>query len=244
MNQTNKSVGWNPWHGCHKLSPGCKNCYVYRIDRLSGRDSSIVTKTADFSKPLFTRKSGEHKISSGTTVYTCFSSDFFVEDADQWRTEAWQMIAQRSDLDFFIITKRIDRFYDCIPPDWGNGYKNVTLCCTVENQNMADYRLPIFLEAPIRHRQIICEPLLEHIELEHYLGGWIEKVIVGGESGENARICDFSWVKALAFQCRNRSVPFYFKQTGANFLKDGTSYSVVRSDQAPLADRLALEYMF
>ncbi len=37
---------WNPWHGCHKISPGCANCYVYRLDESIGKDASIVSKQA------------------------------------------------------------------------------------------------------------------------------------------------------------------------------------------------------
>ena len=237
----NKEDGWNPWHGCHKLSPGCLNCYVYRIDALSGRDSSIVAKTKEFEKPISRKASGDYKIPSGRTIYTCFSSDFFVEEADQWRDDAWRMIALRRDLRFFIVTKRIDRFHSCIPSDWGDGYQNVTLCCTVENQKMADYRLPIFLEAPIKSRQIICEPLLEEIELSQYLGGWIEKLTVGGESGPGARVCDYEWVKSLASQCAMRGVPFRFKQTGASFRKDGRLYRISRSRQAEQARRAGID---
>ena len=79
------SNGWNPWHGCHKLSEGCRHCYVYRIDAQHGRDSSIVQKTADFDLPVRRKRDGSYKIPPGELVYTCFSSDFFVEDADEWR---------------------------------------------------------------------------------------------------------------------------------------------------------------
>ncbi len=212
-----RTESWNPWHGCHKYSAGCLNCYVYRIDRLSGRDSSIVSKTADFAKPVALDRQGNYKIPSGVTVYTCFSSDFFVEEADAWREQAWEMISTRRDLHFYIITKRICRFLQCIPSDWGFGYENVTVGCTVENQAAADARLPLFLEAPIRHREIHCEPLLEKIQLECWLGGWIERLTVGGESGENARVCEYAWVHSLRQQCARRNVEFYFKQTGANF---------------------------
>lgn len=212
-----RTEGWNPWHGCHKFSSGCLNCYVYRIDRRAGRDSSIVTKTADFTKPAALDRHGGYKIPSGATVYTCFSSDFFLEEADAWRPAAWEMISQRRDLQFYIVTKRIHRFAQCTPPDWGRGYENVTVSCTVEDQAAADRRLPLFLEAPIRHREINCEPLLEQIDLERWLGGWIEKLTAGGESGENARACDYAWVQSLRTQCARRGVEFYFKQTGANF---------------------------
>ena len=76
------------------------------------------------------------------------TSDFFLEEADEWRPECWRMIRERSDLRFAIITKRIHRFMECIPDDWGEGYPNVSVYCTVENQQMADYRLPIYLELP------------------------------------------------------------------------------------------------
>ena len=74
---------WNPWHGCHKLSPGCQNCYVYRRDAEYAKDSSIVTKTAAFNLPLKRNRAGEYKLSSGETIYTCFTSDFFLEDASK-----------------------------------------------------------------------------------------------------------------------------------------------------------------
>ena len=44
--------GWNPWHGCTKISPGCKNCYVYRRDAEFGKDASVVHKTASFDLPI------------------------------------------------------------------------------------------------------------------------------------------------------------------------------------------------
>lgn len=57
----------------------------------------------------------------------------------------------------------------CIPGDWGNGYENVTVGCTIENQEMADFRLAIFDTLPIRHKNIICQPLIENINIEHHL---------------------------------------------------------------------------
>ena len=80
---------WNLWHGCHKISPGCKNCYVYRFDAAFNRDASIVSKNADFGLPLKRKRNGEYKIPAGETVYTCFTSDFFLKEADEWRIEAW-----------------------------------------------------------------------------------------------------------------------------------------------------------
>ena len=227
-----KSMMWNLWHGCHKLRTGCKHCYVYRGDARREVDSSVVVRTKNFDLPLRKKRNGEFKIPPGTFVYTCFTSDFFVEDADKWRAEAWEMIRCRSDLHFMMITKRIDRFSDCLPDDWGDGYDNVTICCTVENQACADYRLPIYRRAPIKHKIIICEPLLERIDLSTYaVGEWIEQIVAGGESGYEARPCDFEWVMDLRRICVENKVDFWFKQTGSKFVKDGKTYNVKRQFQ-------------
>ena len=233
---------WNPWHGCHKLSAGCKNCYVYRIDASFDRDASIISKTADFNLPMKKTRKGSYKLTAGETVYTCFSSDFFLDEADKWRVDAWQMIRLRNDLHFFIITKRIDRFWINLPQDWGDGYNNVTICSTCETQDRADYRLPILLSLPIRHKAIICEPLLEHIDLSRWLVPSIEEVVVGGESGKEARICNYDWVVDISAQCIEKNIPFHFKQTGAKFVKDGRLYNIKRHDQFSQAAKAGIDF--
>ncbi len=232
---------WNPWHGCRKISEGCRHCYVYRTDSRYGRDSSVPEKNKNFDLPLHKDRSGSYKIRSGELVYTCFTSDFFLDAADQWRGEAWDIMRIRSDLRYLIITKRIDRFEQCVPDDWGDGWDNVCICCTCENQDRADYRLPTFLQAPIRHRQIVCEPLLGRVDLSRYLGGWIEGVVVGGESGNEARLCDYDWVLDIRNQCRLKDVPFHFKQTGALFRKDGRVFRVPRRFQHAQAAKAGID---
>jgi len=233
---------WNPWHGCHKISDGCKNCYVYRIDASFGKDASTISKTVDFNLPLKKKRNRTFKLTSGETVYTCFSSDFFLEQADEWRIDAWQMIRLRNDLHFYIITKRIDRFSVNLPQDWNDGYNNVTICSTCETQDRTDYRLPILLSLPIRHKAIICEPLLEPINITRWLNHTIEEVIVGGESGKDARICNYDWVFDIRNQCIKKKVPFHFKQTGASFVKDGHLYNIKRHDQYSQAAKAGIDF--
>ena len=115
--------------------------------------------------------------------------------------------------------------------EWNDGYDNVLICCTVENQKMADYRLPIFKKAKIKHKMIVCEPLLENIDLEKYLDSSIEGVLVGGESGIDARICDYEWILNIRNQCLRKKVNFTFRQTGAKLKKDGKVYFIKRKDQ-------------
>ena len=231
---------WRPWHGCHRCSPGCLNCYVYRGDARYGRDASKVYRTGEFDLPVRGRRDGSPRLAAGETVFTCLTSDFFVEDADEWRPRAWRMIRSRPDLMFFIITKRIGRFAVGLPEDWGGGYGNVTIAVTCENQQKASERLPQLLALPIRHRQIMCEPLLEEIDLTPWLSADIEGVTAGGESGESARLCRYDWVLSLARQCESAGVPFWFKQTGALFEKDGRLYRIPRREQHEQARRAGL----
>ena len=137
-------------------------------------------------------------------------------EADAWREDAWLMIQRRSDLHFFMITKRPERIVQCLPDDWGDGYENVTICCTMENQRRVDERLPLYRELPIRHKSIICEPLLEAIDFHNELGTWCEQVTVGGESGRDARVCDYDWMLKIREQCIKSNVAFHFKQTRAH----------------------------
>jgi len=238
------AVTWNPWHGCKKISAGCKNCYVYRIDGRHDKDSSIISKTLNFYLPLKKKRDKSYAIPSNEEVYTCLSSDFFLDEADKWRAEVWEMIRMRNDCHFIIITKRIDRFYACLPGSWGDGYDNVTIGSTIEDQDRADYRFPIFFEVPVKHKMIICEPLLERIDMMKYLGKWVEEVIIGGESGNEARVCDYDWVQDIRRQCQQKGVPFNFKQTGAKFLKDGHLYKISRNMQHSQAQKAGIDLYY
>ena len=235
---------WNPWHGCTKISPGCKYCYVYRQDERYGSTtaSSTCRKTKAFDLPVRKNRDGSYKIPPGKVVFTCFTSDFLLKDADAWRAECWKMIRQRSDCWFYFFTKRIDRLERCLPPDWGNGYENVLIGCTVENQDRADYRLPIFLSLPVRHRSIIAAPLLERIDLSAYLSSNIEEVSVSGESGMQARPCDYDWILDIRRQCVEKNVPFCFHQTGAHFIKDGRMYTIERKFQISQARKAGIDF--
>lgn len=232
---------WNPWRGCHRYSAGCKYCYIHKGDLKRGVDTDRIIQTRQFYAPIQRNASGSYKMKSGQTVYLCFSSDFFLEDADQWRGECWDMIKERSDLQFLFLTKRIKRFYDCIPADWGQGYENVTIGCTVENQAMADDRLPYFSKLPIRHKNIICQPLLEDITLENELSG-VELVVVGGESDRNARPLDYDWVLHLRRQCLQTGTPFEFRQCGTHFIKDGKPYLLKTKDLCPQARKANMNF--
>ncbi|MBP3633732.1 MAG: DUF5131 family protein [Oscillospiraceae bacterium] len=215
---------WNPWRGCKKCSEGCLHCYIHKGDAKRGVNTNDIVKTKDFYKPIERFKNGNYKMKAGM-VYLCFSTDFLIEEADVWRRECWAMIRQRQDCTFLFLTKRIERFLACVPEDWGDGYDNVVVCCTVETQKNADQRLSLFRQLPIRHRCITAQPLLERIQIEPYLDH-VELVVVGGESDHDARPFDYAWALDLREQCIHKNVSFEFRQCGTHFIKDGKAYNL------------------
>lgn len=217
---------WNPWHGCVKCSEGCDNCYMYFLDRLQGRDGAVVYRTkVGFQKPLQRDRKGRYKIQSGEMLRVCMTSDFFLEEADPWREEAWNIMRQRRDVVFYLLTKRPQRVAQCLPWDWHDGWENIFFNVTCENQRRTDERVPILLELPFHHKGIMCAPLIGPISIRPYLdGGQIEQVICGGENYDGARPCHFDWIKALRQECWDYEVSFTFMETGTRFVKDGRLY--------------------
>lgn len=254
----------NFWQGCpgHDDRPACDNCYMVR-DRLryghSEEDCRRVKRSNDatFRAPLARvgRKKPfglnnklqpvhdprPYKWPDGNRVFVCSWSDFFLEEADEWRAEAWDVMRQRPGLTFIIPTKQIERVKDCLPPDWGDGWPNVWLMPTVENQEVADKVIPILLSLPFKVRGISAEPLLGPLDLtkidllpevDHKdvllhlnaltgdiagpgdLVGKLDFVIAGGETGKNARPSHPDWFRSLRDQSAEHGTAFNFKQWG------------------------------
>ena len=213
---------WNPWRGCIKCSEGCKYCYIHKGDFKRNVNTNLIVKTKDFYKPIEKLKNGNYKMKSGL-VYLCFSTDFLIEEADSWRKEIFSMIKERTDCTFLFLTKRIDRFLSVIPDDWGNGYDNVIVCSTIENQKNADYKLSVFNKLPIIHKCITAQPLLEDINIEPYLN-------------------DYDWVLDIREQCIRKNVKFEFRQCGTHFIKDGKMNYLKTMDLCKTAKSFNINY--
>jgi protein gp37 len=229
-------MNWEPWTGCYPASEGCKYCYFYGpYAKRYGQNT--IQKTAQFDWVIRKNTKGEYNIKGNKILPTCFATDFFLPEADEWRAEVWKMIKIRSDIEFLILTKRIDRFLVSLPDDWGDGYDNVNIGCTVENQELADYRLPLFLSYPLKRRFIACAPLLGEIDLTPYLHG-VEHVTVGGETSREARVCDYDWVLNIRKQCVKSDTTFWFKNTGSLFKRNGVTEKINPFKQNGLAKEL------
>lgn len=199
---------------------------MYSLDRMRDKNGAEIYRTkTGFDYPLQKSRDGGFKIKSGELIRVCMTSDFFLEEADKWRDEAWEIMRERSDVKFFLLTKRPQRIAGHLPSDWGNGWENIMLNVTCENQRRADERIPILLELPFKHKGIMCAPFIGSVSIEKYLGdsqnGQIEQVVCGGENYDGSRPCDFDWVKSLRSECVSRNITFCFIETGTVFIKDG-----------------------
>jgi protein gp37 len=223
---------WNPYVGCRKVSPGCAHCYMFRDQMKYGHDPAQVRRTADatFYAPL--RRKQPH------VIFTCSWSDFFIEEADKWRDDVWDVIRRTPHHIYQVLTKRPERMQDCLPRDWGDGWPHVWLGVTAENQRAADRRLPLLLETPTTMRWVCAEPLLGPLDLSAYLGivwndddqKWVahsaakntgcttrlDWIVTGAETGPDARPMNEEWVRALRDQCVAAGVPFCYKQNAVD----------------------------
>lgn len=236
---------WNPWHGCKKCSEGCENCYMYFLDAQRGKNGSDIYRTkSGFNYPLSKDRHGRYKVQSGEQLRVCMTSDFFLDEADEWRDEAWNIIRQRPDVIFFLLTKRPERVKDHLPYDWGDGWENVFFNVSCENQKRADERIPILLSLPFKHKGIMCAPFIGEISIRDYLkSGQLEQVICDGENYAGARPCHYEWVKQLCDECKEYNVTFAFIGTGRRFVKDGKTYQIEGSElQANQAYKSGLSF--
>ena len=240
---------WNPWHGCTKKSEGCDNCYVYFFDEQRGCDASKIYKIKNnFNYPIQRDKNGQYKIKSGEEIGTCLTSDFFLEEADIWRNEAWDIIKQRPDVIFFIITKRPERILQCLPNGWGDGWENVFINATCENQKRFDERVPILLNLPLKHRGIIIAPFIGEVSILKHINNnnahLINHITVAGENYEKARIIKYNWVKKVYDECVKLNISFEFRDSGTHFEMNGKIYNIIsKNKRVEIAKRSGLNFI-
>jgi protein gp37 len=203
---------WNPWRGCTKISPGCAHCYMFTAQERWGRDPSIVLRTTTWSDPLRWERDAAQR-GRRALVFTCSWSDWFHEDADPWRDEAWAVIRACPHLHFQILTKRDDRIASHLPADWGpGGYPNVWLGVSIENDRFTS-RADTLRRIPAVVRFISAEPLLGPVPSLDLTS--IDWLIVGGESGPGYRPMSLEWVRALQVRADQSGTAFFFKQSAA-----------------------------
>ena len=235
---------WNPWHGCIKKSEGCDHCYMYYLDKKYDKDGADIYKVKNaFNYPIQKDRKGSYKVKSGQTISVCMTSDFFLAEADEWREDAWDIMRERQDVIFYLLTKRPERVKEHLPKDWGDGWENIFFNVTCENQKRADERIPILLDLPFKHKGIMCAPFIGEIQIDKYLkDGQIEMIMCDGENYDGARPLHYEWVKSLSDQAKKHNVTFYFCGTGNKFIKDGKEYNIEKKEQSSQSYKAGLNF--
>lgn len=183
-----------------------------------GNDPTLVVRTKTWSDPLRWQREAQIQ-GRRDMVFTCSWSDWFHETADQWRDDAWALVRQCPNLTFQILTKRPERVLKCLPLDWSNGYENVWLGVSVENDEYV-WRADVLRNIPARVRFISAEPLLGDLPSLNLEGfHWL---IVGGESGTNFRPMQLEWAQYLRDRAVGAGISFFFKQSAAKRSESGT----------------------
>lgn len=215
----NSKIDWtdhtfNPWTGCTKVSPACDHCYAEGWAKRSGHvtwgagQPRRRTSEANWSKPIKWNRQAEAD-AVRKRVFCASLADVFDAEVDPiWRENLFTLIDLTPALDWLLLTKRPK-----LAADYFNGEAtppNVWIGTTVENQKMADVRVPhlMSINAPVRF--LSMEPLLEHVDL--HFDRFPDWVIVGGESGHGWRNMDPQWAENIKTLCKIADVPFFMKQ--------------------------------
>ncbi len=208
---------FNPWWGCTKVSDGCKNCYAETLAKRYGFDvwglntPRRLMSDNHWQQPIKWDAEGQ-RLGIRYRVFCASMADVFEENAPESESERlWKLIRNTPNLDWQLLTKRPHRIADNLPGDWGNGYSNVWLGTSVEDERVVE-RIGHLVSVPAVIHFLSLEPLigpLPNLPLSD-----IDWVIVGGESGAGARPMDEAWVLDIRRQCRSSRVSFFFKQWG------------------------------
>lgn len=237
---------WNPWTGCTKIDPGCKHCYMDRWALRADRDPKVIKRASrpTFNAPLkwargiltFKDAAGPvDTVKANDLIFTCSLSDFYHEDADGWREEAFKII-EATPFQYLILTKRPERILDWHGVDaWPVGFmplltrpipSNVWLGVSVSDTKGL-WRLDELANIPAAIRWISFEPLLSRIrftqEQLEKLTIAIEWIVTGGESGAGCRSFDPKDALALINYFKHQlGIACYHKQNGGTKKINGT----------------------
>lgn len=203
---------WNPVTGCTKLSEGCTNCYAEKVaKRLQAMGSKRYKNGFDItlhedalSIPLKWKKP--------RMIFVNSMSDLFHDKVPlEFIQRVFDVMGRCPQHIFQVLTKRSERMQKLMGLDLP-AHPNVWLGVTVESDY--HYRRVQDLQYTTvgSVRFLSCEPLLSGLPKLDLRG--IHWVIVGGESGPNARPMKEEWAVSIRDQCNEQQVPFFFKQMG------------------------------
>jgi protein gp37 len=214
---------FNPWEGCTKITSGCDHCYAEGRDARHLVDSVChwgkgaprrLTSESNWQNPVvWNRKAETGKYRQ--RVFCGSLCDWADAEAPEGAlARLWELIRTTPNLDWLLLSKRPNRIAGLLPGDWNEGYSNAWLGVSVENRAQGLNRIDILRDIPAVRRFISFEPLLEDLgEIDLRGIAW---AIVGGESGNNARVFRVEWAESILRQCREQGTAPWIKQLGKN----------------------------
>lgn len=216
----NSKIEWcdhtfNPWLGCQKVSPGCDHCYAEamlatRLRRVEWGPHGERKRTSatNWRGPMHwnvTAKARERR----ARVFCASLSDWLDNKVPkQWRHDLAALIEATPDLDWLLLTKRIENFGKLSP--WKRPPANVWIGVTGEDQRRYDQRWERLRQIDAVVRFVSYEPAIGPLTLSGI--GRPDWVICGGESGAHARYMPHAWARAIRDECADKGVAFYLKQ--------------------------------
>lgn len=210
---------FNPWIGCSKVCPECAHCYAEGYGQRFGvawgeRGNRRRTSPSNWHQPLRWHRAA---VRDGVRrrVFCASLADVFEDRADltPWRRDLFYLIGECHGLDWLLLTKRPEDVHR-LGPAWHEWPRNAWLGTSAGTQATLDRAMPELLDTPGPPVTFLsAEPLLEPLCLDAYLD--VDWVIVGGESGPQARPCSVEWVRSIVRQCKSAGVPVFVKQLGA-----------------------------
>lgn len=221
-------MSWNPVTGCTKISTGCKYCYAEAFAKRLKAMGQDKYKNG-FNLTLHPEALNEpYKWKKSKVVFVNSMSDLFHKDIPvEYVQKVFKVMNENPHHVFQVLTKRADilMYYD--KEGWLNWSHNIWMGVSVENETVIN-RIDNLQQTKAHVKFISCEPLLGPLSDMDLTS--IDWVIVGGESGHNARPMKSEWVSNIKEQCRQTNVAFFFKQWGginkkkAGRLLDGKTY--------------------
>lgn len=221
---------WNPLTGCTKVSPGCKHCYAERMaKRLQAMGVEkyrsgfkLSTHEDVLQEPL--------KWTKPQIIFVNSMSDLFHEEVPlSFILRIFNVMSKANWHQFQILTKRAERLLEMDSNI--NWPKNVWMGVSVENTSYV-HRIDLLRSTHAEIKFLSLEPLLGPLPNLNLTG--IDWVIVGGESGPDARPIHPDWVRNIRDQCLYAHIPFFFKQWGGtNKKKSGRLLDSRTWDELP-----------
>jgi protein gp37 len=226
-------ASWNGWVGCTKVGPDCTNCYAEKetVARVSkGRGLPLwgpnaarqILSASNWRKPLSWNAQAKAE-GRRLRVFAQSMADTFDDRRDLDEPRAWlfDLIERTEWIDWILLSKRWDRFFELATPSWRDALpSNVWAVASAGNQQTFDDSIDGLLEVPATILGLSLEPLIGPIDLGPLFSGVrstppISWCIVGGESGHAARPCHVEWIRDIVRQCREAGVPCFTKQLGS-----------------------------